>query len=362
MERFGSYFNLTSTYFRMSTTSRDSQEIPQPGSQVANSELLDEFRAHYRRYENLVRAATLNPTDSTVLERLGDELDVFIALVIEVCHILNIRYFAYKLNNWRQNANIFQAEELNTIRTSISIMQHDVRLQYQETLDLSHHGRPTIVQTVRTGRRGRPRVFIDPDFLRWAYSHRSTSGISHFLNLNRDTVRNALLDYGIAEPQSNPFETRSRSPEADNNAGFLVASSDSDVDDLLDPNHPLPANLPTNILTTEISAQVSDEDRSTLDPLNQTVVTSFTGPVSRLSDDQLDDLIARLRSHYQRAGLSMLDGMLRRIGHRVPRERIRASLMRVDPVQRVFQRIRIRRRVYSVAGPMALWHHDGQHG
>jgi hypothetical protein len=81
-----------------------------------------------------------------------------------------------------------------------------------------------------------------------------------------------------------------------------------------------------------------------------------------LTDDALDELILQLCSHFHRAGISMLDGMLRRLGQRLPCERIRASLMRIDPVQRVFQRIRIRRRVYSVPGPNSLWHHDGQHG
>ena len=33
-----------------------------------------------------------------------------------------------------------------------------------------------------------------------------------------------------------------------------------------------------------------------------------------------------------------------------------------DPVRRIFERIRIRRRQYSVLGPNSLWHHDGQHG
>lgn len=91
-------------------------------------------------------------------------------------------------------------------------------------------------------------------------------------------------------------------------------------------------------------------------------MVSFTGPLSSLSDDELDSIIISLRSHYRRAGITVLDGMLRRLGHRVTRERIRGSLIRIDPVQRVFQRIRIRRRVYSVSGPNSLWHHDGQHG
>ncbi len=58
----------------------------------------------------------------------------------------------------------------------------------------------------------------------------------------------------------------------------------------------------------------------------------------------------------------MLNGMLRRLGHRVPIEHIRQSLLRIDPVRQIFERIRIRRREYRVLGPNSLWHHDGQHG
>ena len=58
----------------------------------------------------------------------------------------------------------------------------------------------------------------------------------------------------------------------------------------------------------------------------------------------------------------MLDGMLRRLGHHVSWERIRLLLLRIDPVQCVFECIRIRHRVYSVPGPNSLWHHNGQHG
>jgi len=58
----------------------------------------------------------------------------------------------------------------------------------------------------------------------------------------------------------------------------------------------------------------------------------------------------------------MLDGMLRNLGHRIPRERIWQSLIRIDPVHQVFDRIQIHRWVYSVPGPNSLWHPDGQHG
>lgn len=216
-------------------------------------------------------------------------------------------------------------------------MQSDVRLRYEEMLDASHHGHPTIVQTVRTGNRGRPRIHIDPQFLQWAYSHRSTSGIHRFLNVGRTVVRNALIEYGIAMPQQNPFTS-------EDDHGQTFEPGDLIEDHILDPELPAPMQLPNDVLDLRPS------------------LVSFTGPVSTLNDDQLDDLIIRLRSHFRRAGISMLDGMLRRIGHRVPRDRIGASLTRIDPVQRVFQRIRIRRRIYSVPGPNSLWHHDGQHG
>ncbi|KAF8208063.1 hypothetical protein K438DRAFT_1574451 [Mycena galopus ATCC 62051] len=211
-------------------------------------------------------------------------------------------------------------------------MQTDVRLEYRDATDASHNGYPTVIETIATGAVGRPRIHIDPDFLQWAYSQRSTASIHRFLDVSRNTVRTALLEHGIAAPQSNPFphETLSESSSAGSN-------SDGDDDDLLEPDIPGHVRLPPDIV-------------------------SYTGPLSNMSDADLDLLILRLRSHFRRAGLGMLDGMLRRLGHRVQRERIRQSLFRIDPVRRIFERIRIRRRVYSVPGPNSLCHHDGQHG
>src|SRR6266481_722608 len=96
----------------------------------------------------------------------------------------------------------FDPLELETLQMNLTLMQQDIRLQYQQALDESHHGRPTVVEHIHTGERGRPRIYIDPDFLRWAYGHRSTSGIARFLDVDRSVVRNALLEYGIAEPQA----------------------------------------------------------------------------------------------------------------------------------------------------------------
>ncbi|KAI0057690.1 hypothetical protein BV25DRAFT_1872356 [Artomyces pyxidatus] len=205
-----------------------------------NQDLLQGFRSRYHHYVQAVNEAMHSAADSTVLARLGDDLDEYGALVLQV---------------------------------------------YQ-----SHRGRPTIISEVHSGERGRPRIHIDGDWLRWAYGHRSVQGIADFLGVGRTTVRNALLEYGIADPQQNPFASRAA------------------------------------------------------------------------LDEDLDALIRDLRIHFRRAGISMLDGMVRQQGHRVPRERIQQSLLRIDPVRRVFERIRIRRREYHVPGPNSLWHHDGQHG
>ena len=58
----------------------------------------------------------------------------------------------------------------------------------------------------------------------------------------------------------------------------------------------------------------------------------------------------------------MLMGHVRGKGYRIQWERVRQSLLRTDPLG-VRQRWRksIRRRVYHVSGPLALWHIDGNH-
>ena len=47
-------------------------------------ELLTAFQTHYHHLEHLVTEATMHATDSTVLTRLGDELDEYINLIIQV--------------------------------------------------------------------------------------------------------------------------------------------------------------------------------------------------------------------------------------------------------------------------------------
>ena len=52
---------------------------------VSNAELdlLDAFRNHYFRYEAIVGEAITQATDSTVLARIGDDLDEYAILLAE---------------------------------------------------------------------------------------------------------------------------------------------------------------------------------------------------------------------------------------------------------------------------------------
>ncbi|KAJ7017993.1 hypothetical protein C8F04DRAFT_978180 [Mycena alexandri] len=216
-------------------------------------------------------------------------------------------------------------------------MLNDVQVVYQQVLDASHHGHPTVVERVHTGRPVRPRVVIDPNFLQFAHEHRFTSGIGRFLNVSRGVVWSALLRQGLVEPQAAPFaDPPSKNTEVPEAPLRLE-------DDILDPDYAVPQVMPADIADAAPPPPPS------------------TGDLSTIVDWELDSVLLRFRTHFRRAGISMLDGMLRQLGHRVQRDRIRESLCHINPVHRVFQRIQIRRRQYYVAGPNSLWHHNGQH-
>nr|VWO95326.1 Zn(2)-C6 fungal-type domain-containing protein [Ganoderma boninense] len=311
----------------------------------ANTALLYNFRLEHQKFEQAIRTAFENGSDTIVLERLGDQLSQFLQLVHEHEHI-------------------FDVNEFQTIVVNITAMQADVRLQYQDLLAESHHGYPTVITHENpsgSSERGRPKIFIDPEFLAWAYTQRSISSIARFLGVHRHTIKRCLVEYGIvpaddplpedAPPMPSVLETTGGSSES-NDFQPSTTNSDTDPDDILEPLLPIPSLSPDDIHNNILNLP----GPSTTDPIPQTRYRTS------IDDDDLDQLLIILRSHYRRAGVSVLDGMLRALGYHVTRARLRQALLRIDPVRRVFERIRIRRREYKVAGPNALWHHDGQHG
>lgn len=212
----------------------------------------------------------------------------------------------------------------------MAAMQNDIRLEYRQAIDESHSGHQVVVETIHTGAHGCPQIHIDREFLAWAFTHRSISSIACFLGVSRCTVQTALAEYGIV---SHSLSSASLQP-----FDAHEPAAAGDADELLDLNIPVP-NVPS-----------------------QPPVSAVSAALSTISDNDLDTAIIDLRRHFHRAGLSMLHGMLQNLGHCVPREHIRAALLRVNPVHRVFDRIQICWREYSVPGPNSLWHHDSQHG
>ena len=105
-------------------------------------------------------------------------------------------------------------------------MQLDLDTLLEEVTQDSHHGHPVIIETSSTGGRGRPKYVIDRAWLAWAHMQRTTSGIAHFLGISRKTVRQALLDYGLAQAGNNPFSAG----DSEEDEGSSVASGGPSVE------------------------------------------------------------------------------------------------------------------------------------
>ena len=160
---------------------------------------------------------------------------------------------------------------------NLGIMQTDVHIRYQEALDMSHHERPTIIRTIFTGNHGHPCISINPDFLHWAYLHRTVLGITCFLGIHRDMVQSALLEHGIVKPQENAFQSCLEEP--------VVDVPPLEDDELLDPHFTLPNTLLSDI---QPPGPLTTSNGTSVGPLVSDV-TSYTGPLSGISDANLDD-------------------------------------------------------------------------
>ena len=85
-------------------------------------------------------------------------------------------------------------------------------------------------------------------------------------------------------------------------------------------------------------------------------------PFSTITNTALDALVRGYKDKRPNTGIRYIRGFLFNQGIRVQRERIIASLHRVDDVAGVFRRnTTIKRREYKSSRPNALWHVDGHH-
>ena len=89
---------------------------------------------------------------------------------------------------------------------------------------------------------------------------------------------------------------------------------------------------------------------------------SATERYSLITNDDLDRIVKSIKQEHPNDGERLMIGNLRHHGIIIPRSRIRASIHRVDPINTAIRRsVVIRRRVYYVSGPNALWHIDSYH-
>ena len=85
---------------------------------------------------------------------------------------------------------------------------------------------------------------------------------------------------------------------------------------------------------------------------------------TNISDAELDEIVAKIRAEKPGTGRAYLDGYLRTKGLCIQRQRLEASVRRVDTVGNALRRrgrAKAKRKEYVVSRPNALWHLDGHH-
>ena len=75
-------------------------------------------------------------------------------------------------------------------------------------------------------------------------------------------------------------------------------------------------------------------------------------PSSTLTDDDLDEVLRELK--IELLGETMAAGRLRSLGYRVPRQKVREGLRRIDPLSAALRWSTAS--PYTVSGPNCLWH------
>ena len=210
-----------------------------------------------------------------------------------------------------QHTHNIPPDKYNTLETSLELMSQSLDEAANQSNDQPDI--PYVAPSTRiyTGRPGRPRVEINPGWLQTALDIRGgTTSLGTVFGCAPRTVRRRALELGLVEPGPPVYV------------------------DYVDP-----------------------------DGLVTRIYRSSTRAASDIDDEELDRIMASILQVFPSLGRRMIDGHLRYLGHAIPRPRLQASYARVHGAPSTgFGPRRIQRRVYNVAGPNSLWHHDGQHG
>ena len=89
-----------------------------------------------------------------------------------------------------------------------------------------------------------------------------------------------------------------------------------------------------------------------------------SGKFSVISDEELDREVELILIQFPNSGYKKMRGYLTSNGYNIQEYRVRESMRRVDSegvMLRTLQSRPVVRRKYKVAGPLSLWHYDGNH-
>jgi hypothetical protein len=163
-----------------------------------------------------------------------------------------------------------------------------------QSQDLPDGPHISVSEVTHTGKRGRPRIEVDPTFLAFALDMRGPTGIAPVLGCAPRTVRRRALEHGLVDPGPPVY----------------IDLYDADNDQTL------------------------------------RTYTSSTPAMATLTDDELDCIIHAILEIFPAFGRRMIEGHLLQLGHRVPRERLRASYNRVHGAPSSFSNRPIQRRCH----------------
>jgi hypothetical protein len=115
-----------------------------------------------------------------------------------------------------------------------------------------------------------------------------------------------------------------------------------------------------NISVSKLASSLTVHKNTVKNYMRQYKITRQ--PFSTISNSSLDEVVMRYKREHPSTGIRYLRGYLFQQGIRIQRERIIASLSRVDDVAKVVLRNTIiKRREYKSPRPNAIWHVDGHH-
>jgi len=119
-----------------------------------------------------------------------------------------------------------------------------------------------------------------------------------------------------------------------------------------------------NGFTTKEISQMLNVSESTIKRRISKYKMYIRDTYSDLTDSQLDKEIEDILKEFPNTGYKCMRGFLLHRSIKIQENRVRLSMRRVDPegiMLRTMQSRPIFRRKYSVAGPLSLWHMDGNH-